>query len=145
MQFYHYVFFTCYNKFGGGYSIETMELQQMIGPKFYSCLKEFCTQKMKMDWKYEELKGSNLETLNDIREQWACRDLITRGNNTRNPIEAQFSVIKDDILNRTKEVNINGLLKKLVFDLMDHYKQKLLNISSGTFDGCYSNRFKGKK
>ena len=66
-----------------------------------------------------------------------------RGNNTNNPMESQFLVIKDEVLNRTKEININGLLDKLTNDFMQHFKIKLLNVDSGKFDDCYSNRFKG--
>ena len=55
----------------------------------------------------------------------------------------QFLVIKDEVLNRTKEININGLIDKLTVELMDHYKVKLLNVASGKFDGCYSRHFKG--
>ena len=58
-------------------------------------------------------------------------------------MEAQFLVIKDKVLNRTKEVNINGLLQKLCDDLEGHYRTKLLNVSNGKFDGCYADRFKG--
>ena len=53
-----------------------------------------------------------LMTLYDRKEEWALcyrKHLLIRGNNTNNPVEAQFLVLKDDILNRTKEVNINGL------------------------------------
>ena len=55
--------------------------------------------------------------------------------------EAQFSVIKDDILKRQKEVNIVGLLDKLTNELDHHYKNKLLSISTGKYDGIYSRRF----
>ena len=88
-----------------------------------------------------------LSTLHDIRESWALAyraDLRIRGNNTNNPVEAQFLVLKDEVLGRTKEVNINGLLDKLVNEFNNHFKVKLLNVSSGKFDGCYAKRFKGK-
>ena len=87
-----------------------------------------------------------LLTLYDYKTSWALcyrQDLRTRGHNTNNNVESQFLVLKDDILNRTKEININGLLDKLLIDFMDHYKVKLLNISSGKFDGTYAPRFKG--
>jgi len=64
--------------------------------------------------------------------------LITRGNNTNNPIEAQFLTLKDTILKRTKEVNINGLFEKLAGEFDEHYKVKLLNVASGSFDGVYT-------
>ena len=50
-------------------------------------------------------------------------------------------VIKDDILKRQKGGNIVGLLSKLTNDLDMHYKNKLLSISSGKYDGIYSRRF----
>ena len=90
---------------------------------------------------------SYLSTLYDISESWGLayrKDLRIRGNNTNNPVESQFLVLKDEVLNRTKEVNINGLLGKLSNEFNDHYKLKLLNVASGKFDGCYANRFKGK-
>ena len=86
------------------------------------------------------------EGLFEIRESWAIcyrTYLKIRGVNTNNPVEAQFLVLKDNILNRTKEININGLVTKLCIDLTNHYKTKLLNVAVGKFDGCYSDRFKG--
>ena len=59
------------------------------------------------------------------------------------PFLAQFCVIKDQILKRTKEVNINGLLGKLDGDFNNHYKNKSLDVAIGKFDGCYSDRYKG--
>ena len=88
-----------------------------------------------------------IDDLYDIRETWCIysrKKLMLRGNNTNNYVEAQFLVLKDNVLNRTKEVNINGLVDKLICDFDDHYKTKLLNAASGSFDGIYSGRFKGK-
>lgn len=79
-------------------------------------------------------------------ESWALcyrADLPLRGNNTNNYCEAQFMVIKDDVLNRQKEVNVVGLIDKLTKDLDEHYQNKLLSIASGKFDGIYSCRFAG--
>ena len=50
---------------------------------------------------------------------------------TNNFCEAQFLVIKDDILKRQKKVNIVALLDKLTNELDHHYKNKLLSISTG--------------
>jgi len=50
-----------------------------------------------------------IETVFEDKESWALsyrKDLPTHGNNTNNFCEAQFMVIKDDILGRQKEVNI---------------------------------------
>ena len=66
-----------------------------------------------------------------------------RGNNTNNVCEAQFLVIKDEVLHRQKEINVVGLLDKFTLQLDDHYRNKLLSVASGKFDGIYSARFKG--
>ena len=87
-----------------------------------------------------------LTALFERKEEWALcyrTHLMIRGNNTNNPVEAQFLVLKDDVLNRTKEINVIGLLDKLTTEFNDHYKLKLLSIASGRFDGCFSRRFKG--
>ena len=87
---------------------------------------------------------SYIETVYQDREAWALcyrKELPIRGNNTNNFCEAQFLVLKDDILKRQKEVNIVGLLNKLTNELEHHYKTKLLSISTGKYDGIYSRRF----
>lgn len=61
-----------------------------------------------------------------------------------NLVEAQFLVLKDDILNRTKEINIIGLVDKMTNEFNDHCKFKLLSVANGKFDGCYSKLLKGK-
>ena len=64
-----------------------------------------------------------LMTLYDRKEEWALcyrKHLLIRGNNANNPVEAKFLVLKDDILNRTKEVNINVLLEKLTTEFNEH-------------------------
>ena len=46
-----------------------------------------------------------LTALFERKEEWALcyrTHLMVRGNNTNNPVEAQFLVLKDDVLNRTK-------------------------------------------
>ena len=110
-----------------------------------------------METVYEEMISSNIVSkypnlvtyfsdLYDIRQAWTISfrsNLLIRANITNNPVEAQFLVLKDEVLNRTKEININGLFDKLTTDFNDHYKVKLLNVASGKFDGWYSNRFKG--
>lgn len=78
------------------------------------------------------------------RTSWAlCHraDLPMRGNNTSNYCEAQFLVIKDEILNRQKEVNVVALLDKFSTEFDQHYRNKLLAVASGKFDGIYSRRF----
>ena len=100
---------------------------------------------------FEEFRSSDLVTkypglvsyingLYEMNEHWAhCyrTHLVIRGNNTNNPVEAQFLVLKDTILERKKEINVNGLFEKLANDFDQHYKVKLLNVASGSFDGIY--------
>ena len=54
-----------------------------------------------------------LQGVLDLKESWALayrNSLPIRGNNTNNYVEAQFLIIKDEILNRVKEYNIVGLV-----------------------------------
>ena len=51
--------------------------------------------------------------------------------------------MKDEILNRQKEVNVVGLMDKFTSELDQHYRNKLLSVASGKYDGVYSRRFKG--
>ena len=79
------------------------------------------------------------------RREWALAfrvDSRVRGNQTNNFVETQFNILKDVVLQRTKEYNINGLLEKIVVDFNDHYKDKLLSVANGTFDSYYGDRFK---
>ena len=81
------------------------------------------------------------------RESWALcyrANLPLRGNNTNNYCEAQFLVMKDEILNRQKEVNVVGLLDKFTLEFDQHYRNKLLSVASGKYDGVYSRRSKGQ-
>ena len=109
----------------------------------------YCTGKSGMEDLFEEMlnseevtKYNNLisyfNTLCVIKEAWALcyrSDLQICGNNTNNAI----MVIKDDVFNRTKDVNLNALLDKLLGKLYGHYKEvKLLYIASGKWDGSYS-------
>lgn len=71
-------------------------------------------------------------------------ELPVRGNHTNNFVESQFLVLKDTILRRVKEYNVIGLVDKLTVELQDHYKDKLLSIADGSFDGQYRRRFMGK-
>ena len=94
--------------------------------------------------KYLAYMGSMYET----KRTWAIcyrNDFLIRGSNTNNYVEAQFGVLKDGILRRYKEYNVNGLLEKLLVDFDNHYKNKLLSVSSGSFDGIYSRRYRGKE
>ena len=100
-----------------------------IAKKYSTCLKYF-------------------EELCDISERWArCfrSDELIRGSNTNNYIEAQFLVIKDSLLKRQRQFNINMLFDKVMGEFEDHYKRRLLSVADGTFDGVYSQRFRGNK
>ena len=59
-------------------------------------------------------------------------------------IESQFNVLKDAILNRTKEFNVNALSDKLLVYFNAHYQDKLISAANGSVDGVYHNRFLGK-
>ena len=90
---------------------------------------------------------SYLQNLYNDKEAFALcfkTELPVRGNHTNNFAEAQFLVLKDLILRRTKEYNVVGLIDKLTIDLEDHYKNKLLSIADGRYDGVYRHRFMGK-
>ena len=79
--------------------------------------------------------------------KWALcfrTNMLTRGNNTNNYCESQFGIIKDGILNRTKQYNVNGRIEKLLEDFNHHYENKLLSVANGSFDGVYSKRFMGR-
>ena len=43
-----------------------------------------------------------------------------------------------------KEYNGVGLIDKVTNDLEDHYKNKLLSLADGSFDGQYRQRFIGR-
>ena len=88
-----------------------------------------------------------LETLYDDKEAFALcfrAELPVRGNHTNNFAEAQFLVLKDTIFRRVKEYNVVGLIDKVTIDLEDHYKDKLLSLADGSFDGQYRQRFMGR-
>ena len=71
--------------------------------------------------------------------------LLVRGNQTNNFVESQFLVLKDVILGRVKEYNLVALFDRLTIDLENHYKEKLLSVIDGSFDGHYRRRFMGKQ
>ena len=51
--------------------------------------------------------------------------------------------LKDTILRRQRQYNINQLLDKLIIEFENHFKQRLLCAADGTFDGVFSARYKG--
>jgi hypothetical protein len=71
--------------------------------------------------------------------------LLVRGNQTNNFVESQFLVLKDVILGRVKEYNLVALFDRLTVDLENHYKDKLLSVVDGSFDGHFRRRFLGKQ
>ncbi len=85
---------------------------------------------------------SYLKDVVQLKKSWALcfrSELMLRNN-----AEAQFLVIKDKILQRIKEFNVISLMEKLVVDFDDHYKNKLLSVSSGSYDSFTARRFDGK-
>ena len=107
----------------------TMLLNSNVMSKYEACLSYF-------------------DELFTICKSWArCfrTTSLIRGSHTNNYVEAQFLVIKDSILRRQRQFNINMLLDKLMEEFEDHYKNRLLSIADGTFDGVYSQRFKQVK
>ena len=82
--------------------------------------------------------GGYFQDLVELKENWATcfrTDLMTTGTNTNNYVEAQFLVIKDTILKRQRQYNVNMLLDKLLTDFEHHLKLKLMSVADGTFDG----------
>ena len=87
--------------------------------------------------------GTYFTDLMAYKESWAkCyrRDQMLRGCHTNNYVEAQFLVLKDTILKRQRQFNINKLLDKIFNDLEEHFKTKLISVADGTYDGIYSRR-----
>ena len=68
-------------------------------------------------------------------------NLPVRGNHTQNYVEAQFRVIKDEIVNRVRCFNFIELIDKITEDLESHYKDKLLTVANGSFDGIFSKKY----
>ena len=100
-----------------------------------------------MIWCWNIQIFARISDVYEERESWALcyrANLPLRGNNTNNYCEAQFLVMKDEILNRQKEVNVVGLLDKFTLEFDQHYRNKLLSVASGKYDGVYSRRFKGQ-
>ena len=110
------------------------------------------------EWCYEELLDETEETypqafnyfedLYEQRQSFAlCFPtlLLVRGNQINNFVESQFLVLKDVILGRVKEYNLVALFDRLTVDLENHYKEKLLSVIDGSFDGHYRRHFMGKQ
>ena len=117
------------------YCEQTQEMEQEYG-KFLNCkiLKKYVNARLYFD------------DLFNSKEEWALcyrSGSIIRGSNTNNYVEAQFLIIKDSILKRQRQFNVNMLLDKLFSEFEDHFKVKLLSIADCTFDGIYSQRFFG--
>ena len=78
------------------------------------------------------------------KQEWAVcyrNNSLLRGSNTSNYVEAQFLAIKDSILRRQRQFNVNMLLDKLFSEFEEHFKIKLLSLADGTFDRVYSKCF----
>ena len=88
-----------------------------------------------------------VNTVYEDKDGWALpyrKTSLTRGNHTNNTVESQFLVFKDTLL-QLNTIQILYLINLLMsYELMEHYQNKLLSVASGSFDGHYSRRFKGK-
>ena len=60
--------------------------------------------------------------------------VLLRGNQTNNHVEAQFLMMKDNVLQRIKAQNVRELFHKVAIELKNHYIVKLLSVASGSFD-----------
>ena len=84
----------------------------------------------------------------DFRDRSICYrhkgGILTRGHNTNNTVEVPFLVMKEGLLQRIKEYNINRLFHKLTYQLESHYIEKLLSDSSGSFDQFLGGQYAGK-
>ena len=92
------------------------------------------------------ITNKHFEGLCNISERWArClrNDELIRRSNANNFVEAQFLVIKESLLKRQRQFNINMLFDNVISEFEDHYKRCLLSVADGTFDGVYSQGFKG--
>ena len=84
-----------------------------------------------------------VQNLYEIRERWCMsyrKNLRLRGSNTNNYVEAQFLVLKDNILNRTKEVCLCiyeilclqkyfGFVPKFSLDMINFHGDQILWVS----------------
>lgn len=119
----------------------------------------YAQTKEELDEKFEEFMDldmiehnhcckSYFKDLAKIESAWALcyrKDVLTRGSHTNNYVEAQFGVVKDGILRRQRQFNVNMLLDKLMSEFEQHFKVKLLSVADGSFDGTYSSRYGGGK
>ena len=79
-------------------------------------------------------------------QRWAIcfwNEELTRGSNTSYYVQARFLVMKDYLLKKQSQFNINKLFDKVTNKFEDHHKGCLLYVADGTFDRVYSQRFKG--
>lgn len=139
-----------YDKNHGVSQNDRVEIMKLFKNVIYALnLEEFeetsvLLQESNVTSKYEHCI-SYFEELFSLSKSWAkCfrSEILIRGSHTNNYVESQFLVIKDSILRRQRQFNINMLLDKLMVEFEDHYKNRLLSIADSTFDGVYSQRFK---
>ena len=67
------------------------------------------------------------------REFWAityCQDLPVRGNMTNNFCEAAMRVLKDQILHRTKEFNVQKLFDFILSRMEGYYQRRCLYVTN---------------
>ena len=158
---YFDAFFMSWRPFGGGYVKKKHGIRQEHRPLIIEYVKKITYAESVDDAEksYKEMVSEFSGRYDNFvdyfdnniwinRDCWCkalMQDLPTRGNFTQNFVEAQFRVLKDEILQRVKAYNVNHIVDILVNDLEKHFKDKLLRVSSGAFDGVYCDRFKGFK
>jgi MULE transposase domain len=74
----------------------------------------------------------HIHQLWERRQDWALcyrreDNLLLRGNNTNNYVEAAMRILKDQVLHRVKAFNIVQLVEFVTTRLDAHYRRKLLN------------------
>ena len=86
-------------------------------------------------------------TLYNDKEAFALcfrTELPVRGNHTNNFAQARFLELKDITLRRVTEYIVVGRITKITVELENHYKDKLLSVANGSFDGLFRRWFMGK-
>ena len=99
--------------------------------------------------KYPQFVAYLEDRLFELRYQWGISfrsesGLRVRSNHTNNIAEAQFLIVKENILHRMKKYNVVELFGNLVVEMNEYYVNKLLSIASGSNDMFVSRRYAGK-
>lgn len=76
--------------------------------------------------------------------EWALcyrKTLITRGNDTNNYSEANFRILKDIVLKRTKAFSVVQLFSFLTIQLIDYYKRRLTDVLNDRYEGYTKSKY----